>query len=81
MSTKWELGFGNFSAFFELRTSFGAFLGTVVKNVEPGIDRNFVICQEILASIFGSLKCVSPKCTFLGPQLNQLGLVLVNPLT
>ena len=30
---------------------------------------------KTLAAIFRSLKCVFPKCTFSGPQLNQLGLV------
>ena len=35
----------------------------------------FVISQKILASILGPLKCVIPKCTFLGPQLNRRVLV------
>ena len=45
------------------------------KKVAPGIDTYFFISQKILASIFGSLKCNFQKYTFLGPQLNRLGLV------
>ena len=32
---------------------------------------------QILALIFGSLKCVFPKCTFAGPQLSRRGLVWI----
>ena len=37
--------------------------------------RSNLISQKILSRMFGSLKCVFPKCTFLGPQLNRLGRV------
>ena len=60
------------SAFFELRTVFGSFLGTVVKNAK---HKKVVICRIILASILGSVICVFPKCTSLGPHLNRRGLV------
>ena len=69
-----ENDFGHFSAFFELLTIFGPFLGIVVKNakqkkVAPGIDINFCyLSHKETASIFGSLKFVFPKCTFLGPN-------------
>ena len=54
LSKKYELRFGHFSAFFELRTVFGPFLGTVVKNakhknVASGNSLNF---QKKIASIF-----------------------------
>ena len=57
---------------------FGRFLGTILENakhkkVAPG---NFFNLQlKILALIFGSLKFVLPKCTFLGPQFIWRGLV------
>ena len=46
MFSKWELQFGNFSAFLNIGPFFGPFLGTVVKNakhkkVAPGIDLTF----------------------------------------
>ena len=31
---------------------------------------------KILASIFGSLKCIFPKCTFSGPQIKPTGYLL-----
>ena len=34
--------------------------------------------KKNLASIFGSLKCVIPKCTFFGPKLNRLSRYLLN---
>ena len=45
------------------------------KNLKKVVPDIFVISLKILASIFGSLKCVFLKCTFLGPQLNRSGLV------
>ena len=35
MSTKWESGFGHFSAFLNFGPFFGPFLGTVVGNSNP----------------------------------------------
>ena len=61
-------------------TVFGQFLGTKVKNakhekVAPHLDLNYCNqAKQILASIFGSLKYISQKFTFLGPQLNRRGL-------
>ena len=54
---KQELRFGHFSMFFQLRTVFGPFLGTVVKKakykkVAPGISLNSREKIEILASIY-----------------------------
>ena len=58
---------------------FGPFLGTIVKsakkNVAPGNSLNFQHKIKPLSLIFRSLKCVFPRCTFSGPQLNRLGLV------
>ena len=79
MSTKWESGFGHFSAFFELWTVFWAvfrYPGGKLKHekVAPGNSLNFQQ-KKILTFIFGSQKCVFPKCTFLGPQLSSRDLV------
>ena len=38
MYKKWELRFGHFLAFFELRTVFWPFLGTVVENTKDEKD-------------------------------------------
>ena len=66
-----------FRRFLNFGPFFGPFLGTLVENakskrVAPGNSLNF---PKILTLIFGSLKCVFPKCTFSEPQLSRRGLV------
>ena len=76
ISEKWESGFGHFWRFLNFGPFFGPFLGTVVGNSKhkKGAPGNSIKIK-ILILIFGSQKCVFPKCTFLGPQLSRSGLV------
>ena len=74
MSKKWGNGLVIFWRFLNFRTFFGPFLGTVVKNaklkkVAPGNSLDL----KTLASKFKSLRCVFPKCTFLGAQIESEG--------
>ena len=61
----------SFFGIFLTLDHFWAVLGAIVKNA-----------KKKLRPVFRSLRCVFPKCAFLGPQLNQLVLVwyLLNSL-
>ena len=66
-----------FWRFLNFGPCFGQFWGTVVKNIKKlclVLISIFVISQTILVSIFKSLNCVFPKCTFLN-SLKALALL------
>ena len=65
MSEKWGNGFSHFSAFVELWTVFWAVSRYRSGKRKTELRLVFLkIFQKILTLIFGSLKCVFPKCTF-----------------
>ena len=78
MSTKWESGFGHFSAFFELWTVFWAVFrypsGKLKKKVAPGNSLNFQKKIKILTLIFGSQNCVFSKMYIFGAPIESEGL-------